>query len=266
MIRQKNTSEGKRKSQTIPYLLVNTIESRQQSRTSHAWSAESHAPHTHTVFPAVYSFHGGSRQLLRQLPSCSIATTSITSANRPSPYAAAWSGFQPRQLCYLWVLPDSRSSHSTNNSPSETQFPFGNTAQELAGRGANVHHAAKAAQHLYFGLFTRQSRAQGILHMERPGGMLRYISGLSIKALAVRPKNKPFNNYKDRLPERELFSLKERTLPPVSSTCQVHAVAYGHTKGNSTLLNKARCMYIPLCLCYHLQQPPPITFISSLSF
>lgn len=61
-----------------------------------------------------------------------------------------------------------------------------------------MHHTAQAARRLYFG----QSRAQEILHMEQSGGMFRYVSGLSIKALAVTPKNKPFNNYKNRLPER----------------------------------------------------------------
>lgn len=102
---------------------------------------EPRSPHTRAITPVVYNFHGGSQQLLRQLSSCSIATTSITSAKISLPYTPACSGFQPRQLCCLCV--QELSQHQ--------QFPFGNTAQELAGRGANVHHAAQAAWRLYDG-------------------------------------------------------------------------------------------------------------------
>lgn len=102
----KKTSEGKRNSQINPYLLVNTIESQLQSLTSHAWSAKSHAPHTHTTFPVVYSFHRGSWQLLCQLSSSSIAITSITSAKRSLPYTPARSGFFSHVSSAIsWLFP-----------------------------------------------------------------------------------------------------------------------------------------------------------------
>lgn len=211
----KKTSEGKRNSQINPYLLVNTIESQLQSLTSHAWSAKSHAPHTHTTFPVVYSFHRGSWQLLCQLSSSSIAITSITSAKRSLPYTPARSGFFSHVSSAIsWLFP----SAGTPTAPTIPLWKHRAGAGRPKGKHAPCSKSCLAS--VFRGCSPGRTGCKGFCTWNKQsGGMFRYVSGWSIKALAVMPEKNPFNNYKDWLPEKQLFSLKGRASSLVSSTC-----------------------------------------------
>lgn len=138
------------------------------------------SPDTHAITPVVYNFHGGSQQLLRQLSSCSIATTSTTSAKRSLPHTPAWPGSQSSAPLSLGTgaltAPTPLRKHRAGAGR-----PRGKRAPRSASCSAPVFWAEQGT---------------GILHMEQSGGTFRYVSGLGIKALAVTPKNKPFN-YKD---------------------------------------------------------------------